>query len=78
MSITGARINIPPPSVYKDELTVAGDKENVKKAVQMIMDIYEEKKRKCTTVSVEVPKQQHRYIRRARGQGIQEIFALTG
>ncbi len=78
MQSTGAEINIPPPSVYKDELTVAGDKENVKNAVKMITEIYEEKKRKCTTVSVEVSKPQHKYIKRPRGQGIQEIFALTG
>ena len=76
--MTGARINIPPPSVYKDELTVAGDKDGVKKAVQMIMEIYHEKERKCTTVNVEVPKQQHKYIKRPKGQGIQEIFATTG
>lgn len=78
MKMTGAVINIPPPSVYKDELAVAGDKENVKNAVQMITDIYQEKERKCTTVSVEVSKPQHKYIKRPKGQGIQEIFALTG
>jgi len=77
-AVTGARINIPPPSVYTDELTVAGDKDGVKRAVKMIMDIYHEKERKCTTVSVEVPKQQHKYIIRPKGQGIQEIFAATG
>eukprot|EP00794_Sanderia_malayensis_P015058 gene15058-16611_t len=76
--MTGAQINIPPPSVFKDELTVAGDKDSVLNAVQMITDIYEEKKRKCTTVSVEVSKPQHKYIKRPKGQGIQEIFALTG
>ena len=64
--------------MYTDELTVAGDKDGVKRAVKMIMDIYHEKERKCTTVSVEVPKQQHKYIIRPKGQGIQEIFAATG
>ena len=75
---TGVRINIPPPSVYKDELTVAGDKDGVKRAVEKIMEIYKEKERKCNTVSVEIPKQQHKYIKRPKGQGIQEIFATTG
>jgi len=48
---TGARINIPPPSVMKDELTVAGEKEGVKKAVEEINRIYNEKKQRCQTVS---------------------------
>lgn len=47
---TGARINIPPPSVMKDELTVAGEKEGVKKAVEEINRIYNEKRQKCQTV----------------------------
>ena len=51
---TGARINIPPPSVHKDELTVAGEVDGVKKAVAMIMEIYKEKEKKSKTVSVEV------------------------
>lgn len=53
-NLTGARINVPPPSVNKDELTVAGEKENVQKAVQMIMEKYKDRERKCKTVSVEV------------------------
>ena len=53
-SITGARINIPPPSVNKDELTVAGDKEAVQQAVKMIMDIYKRREKLCKTVSIEV------------------------
>ena len=51
---TGARINIPPASVEKDEMTVAGEKDAVQKAVQIIMDIYKEKEKRTKTVSVEV------------------------
>lgn len=40
---TGARINIPPPSVNKDELTIAGEKEAVALAKEKILKIYEEK-----------------------------------
>ena len=47
---TGARINVPPPSVMKDELTVAGDKDGVKKAVEEINRIYNEKRQRCQTV----------------------------
>ena len=53
-NITGARINIPPASVEKDEMTVAGEKESVQKAVKMIMEIYKEKEKRTKTVSVEV------------------------
>lgn len=40
---TGARINIPPLAVMKDEITVAGDREAVAIAVSSIRKIYEEK-----------------------------------
>ena len=75
---TGARINIPPPSAQKDEITIAGEKEGVAKAKETIMAIYEEKKRKTTTVSIEVKKSQHKYVIGPRGGTLQEILALTG
>lgn len=53
-NISGARINIPPLSVLKDELTVAGEKDAVQKAVKMIMEIYKDKEKRSKTVSVEV------------------------
>ncbi|KFM62860.1 Vigilin, partial [Stegodyphus mimosarum] len=77
-SETGARINIPPPSVMKNELTVAGEKEAVAQAKEKILQIYEERKRNCQVVSVEVPKNQHKYIIGPRGQTIQEILYETG
>lgn len=77
-TVTGARINIPPPSVLKDELTVAGDIDAVQKAVGMIMDIYKDREKRCKTVSVEVKKTQHRYVIGQRGAGIQEILRSTG
>ncbi|XP_019637669.1 PREDICTED: vigilin-like [Branchiostoma belcheri] len=75
---TGARINIPPPSVNKDELTVAGEKEAVQRAVQRIMGIYDEKKRKTCTISVEVRKSQHKYVIGPKGNNLAEIMATTG
>jgi len=77
-NMTGARINIPPLSVDKDELTVAGEKESVQKAVKIIMDIYKDKEKKSKTVSVEVKKTQHRYVIGPRGAGIQDILRSTG
>lgn len=75
---TGARINVPPQSVLKDEIIITGDKEGVLKAKTTIEKIYREMEKKCTTVSVEVPKAQHKYVIGPRGSAIQEILQLTG
>lgn len=39
---TGARINIPPLSLDKNEITVAGEKECVAKAISQITKLYNE------------------------------------
>lgn len=39
---TGARINVPPPSVNKDEIVIAGEKEGVLAAKTRIEAIYKE------------------------------------
>uniref|UniRef100_A0AAR2K8L0 Vigilin n=1 Tax=Pygocentrus nattereri TaxID=42514 RepID=A0AAR2K8L0_PYGNA len=74
---TGARINVPPPSVNKTEIVITGEKEQVALAVAMIKKIYEEKvcsvqmfinwvpylrTRNATTIAVEVKKSQHKYV----------------
>lgn len=43
MQETGARINVPPPSVNKTEIVITGEKEQVALAVAMIKKISEEK-----------------------------------
>lgn len=78
MEENSVRINIPPRSLNKDELTIAGEKEGVMRAKEIITKIYEEKKRKCQTVSINVNKAQHKYIIGYRGAGIQDILAQTG
>jgi hypothetical protein len=40
---TGAKINIPPPSVHKDEITISGEKEGVAIAKEKILSIYKDK-----------------------------------
>ena len=40
---TGTKINIPPPSVQKDEITISGEKEGVAIAKEKILRIYKEK-----------------------------------
>ncbi|XP_028330675.1 vigilin [Gouania willdenowi] len=75
---TGARISIPPPSLPKDEIVITGEKEAVALALNRIRAIYEDKKRKTTTISVEVKKSQHKYIIGPKGNTLQEILETTG
>lgn len=75
---TNAQINVPPPSVMKDEIVVSGEKEGVMKAKATIMKILEEKKKKCQAVSVEVRKSQHKYVIGQKRANIQEILEMTG
>ncbi|KAF5298917.1 hypothetical protein FQR65_LT09570 [Abscondita terminalis] len=78
ISETGARINVPPPSVMQDEITIAGEKDGVLAAKAKIEAIYKEMEKRCTTVSVEVPKSQHKYVIGPRGSTIAEILQQTG
>uniref|UniRef100_A0A8C4EXR6 Vigilin n=1 Tax=Dicentrarchus labrax TaxID=13489 RepID=A0A8C4EXR6_DICLA len=75
---TGARISIPPPSLPKDEIVITGEKEAVALALSRIRAIYDDKKRKTTTISVEVKKSQHKYIIGPKGNTLQEILETTG
>uniref|UniRef100_A0A6Q2WRB8 Vigilin n=1 Tax=Esox lucius TaxID=8010 RepID=A0A6Q2WRB8_ESOLU len=77
MHETGARINVPPPSVNKTEIVITGEKEQVALAVAMIKKIYEEKKN-ATTIAVEVKKSQHKYVIGPKGNTLQEILEKTG
>lgn len=40
MKETGVKIHVPPPSVNRDEITIAGDKEGVQSAIENIRQIY--------------------------------------
>lgn len=75
---TGARINIPPQSVMKDEIIITGETEGVLKAKASIEAIYKDMEKKCTSVGVEVPRNQHKYVIGPRGSTIQEILRITG
>ncbi|XP_072896689.1 high density lipoprotein binding protein a isoform X1 [Hemitrygon akajei] len=78
MQETGTRINIPPPSVMKNEIVITGEKEQVAQAVSRIKRIYEDKKSKTTTIAVEVKKSQHKYVIGPKGNSLQEILERTG
>jgi len=75
---SGVRINIPPLSVMKDELSIAGEKEGVMACKAAITAIWKEMEKKCSTISVEVKKSQHRYVIGPKGNAINEILADTG
>ncbi|CAL8252303.1 unnamed protein product [Merluccius merluccius] len=78
MQETGARINVPPPSVNKTEIVITGEKEQVALAVAMIKKVHEEKKKNTTTIAVEVKKSQHKYVIGPKGNTLQEILEKTG
>uniref|UniRef100_A0A672ZS72 Vigilin n=1 Tax=Sphaeramia orbicularis TaxID=375764 RepID=A0A672ZS72_9TELE len=78
MQETGARINVPPPSVNKTEIVITGEKEQVALAVAMIKKISEDKKKNATTIAVEVKKSQHKYVIGPKGNTLQEILDRTG
>ncbi|XP_075165976.1 satellite-binding protein 1 Dp1 [Haematobia irritans] len=75
---TGAKVNVPPQSVQKDEIVIMGEKDAVAAAKAKVEAIYKEMEKKCSTVSVEVAKAQHRYVIGPKGSTIAEILQLTG
>jgi len=74
----GVRINVPPLSVQKDELSIAGEKEGVIACKKAVEAKWKEMEKKCATIQVEVKKSQHRYIIGPKGNTINEILAETG
>nr|CAB52798.1 drosophila dodeca-satellite protein 1 [Drosophila melanogaster] len=75
---TGARINVPPQQVQKDEIVISGEKDAVAAAKAKVEAIYKDMEKKCSTVSVEVAKPKHRYVIGPKGSTIAEILQLTG
>uniref|UniRef100_A0A670Z7U5 Vigilin n=1 Tax=Pseudonaja textilis TaxID=8673 RepID=A0A670Z7U5_PSETE len=73
MQETGARINIPPPSVSKDEIIITGEKEPVSQALLRIRKIYEEKAKSVMVAEVMAPAWLHRFIIGKKGQNIGRI-----
>ncbi|XP_066966353.1 vigilin [Macrobrachium rosenbergii] len=78
MTENNVRINVPPPSVMKNEITIAGEKDGVLLCKDIISKCFKEMERKCQTVSVEVRKSQHKYVIGPRGANITEILQQTG
>jgi len=72
------RINVPPLPVIKDEISVAGETDGVQAVKAKIMEAFKDIERKCSTVSVEVKKTQHKYVIGPKGSQINEILSETG
>lgn len=72
------RINVPPPSVDNDMITIAGEKEGVQKSIEFAKKIHADMEANAKTVSIEVNKSQHKYIIGQKGNTIAEILATTG
>ncbi|KAI1301719.1 Vigilin [Halotydeus destructor] len=75
--VTGAVIEIPPSSANSEYICVSGTALAVERACGMISDIYEDMKRNCQTVRIQVPKQFHRLLVGSRGRTTKDIFEKT-
>ena len=60
------------------DIIVAGDKEDVAKALRIIEELYEDLKRLTRTITITIPKRQHKYLTGQKGQNLQEILSATG
>ncbi|XP_022667646.1 vigilin-like isoform X2 [Varroa destructor] len=76
---TGAKIRVPSLTVKEDQkITIAGEKDAVAKAKEMIANLYKECKANIKDTSIQVPKEQHKYILGRGGQTLQDMFEKTG
>ena len=75
VSRTGAKVNIPPPQIEKDEIAVSGERDKVEAACEEIKRIYAEKsKLNITKLAIQITKSQHKLIIGKNGSTVQEIF----
>ncbi|CAH8290043.1 unnamed protein product [Heterobilharzia americana] len=77
-SRTDTKINIPPPSVPADEITISGKRDGVAQAVKEVQAIYHQQLQTTKTITVKVARSQHRIIYGPRGSGVADILAQTG
>ena len=75
---SNVKVNIPPSHVENDEIIITGEKNAVLAASNMVRAIYEEKARTTRTLSVEVKKEQHKWVIGPKGAGLAEIFRNYG
>ncbi|KAK0403353.1 hypothetical protein QR680_016873 [Steinernema hermaphroditum] len=71
------RINIPPSSAASDVIVITGEREAVEQVEAAIRKIYAAKRDAVKTLTVMVPRAQHRYIVGPQRSGIHEILRQT-
>lgn len=75
---TGAKVNVPPPNVQRDEIAITGEKNAVMAAKDRVLAIVNQKEKTCKTAAVEVKKTQHKYVIGPKGATLNEILRQTG
>lgn len=74
---TGAKVNIPPAIVEKDEIIVSGERDKVDAACAEIKRIYEAKLRSnVKQIALQISKTQHKLIIGKNGQTVHDIFKV--
>lgn len=71
------RLDIPPISVEKNEISISGDRDGVAQAASILLQIYNHMKSTYQELQIEIPKEKHRFIIGPRGSGIKEILDQT-
>jgi len=72
------KVNIPPISIIKDEISVAGEKESVLKVKDFIEQTVKDMEKKFDEVVVQVKKTKHKYVIGPRGKTINDILLEFG
>ncbi|KAG0032781.1 hypothetical protein BGZ81_010066 [Podila clonocystis] len=86
-SQTNTRINMPFHVSSQDDdeeddkdtaIVIQGDRKNIRKAIELIETSFSEIERTTRTMTINIPKRQHRFLVGAKGVHINEIHAATG
>jgi len=72
------KVNIPPISVMKDEISVAGEKESTLKVKDFINKTVKDMEKKFDEVVVQVKKSKHKYVIGPKGNTINDILLQFG
>lgn len=84
---TNTRINMPFISSQEEDedeeakdtaIVIQGDRKSIRKAIEAIEASYQEIDRTTRTMTINIPKRQHRFLVGAKGVHINEIHAATG
>ncbi|KAG0229667.1 hypothetical protein BGW42_001428 [Actinomortierella wolfii] len=59
-------------------IVIQGDRKNIRKAIEQLEASYHEIERTTRTMTINIPKRQHKFLVGAKGANISEIHAATG